>query len=60
MRRGGLGLLGRPIQLNRAVVDGRDEFAQGLDGIVDRIGDRAGNVFRDCRLHRQVAVRETR
>ncbi len=29
------------VQLNGAVVDGGDQFAQRLDGIVDRVGDRA-------------------
>ena len=42
--------------MNGAVIDGGDEFTQCLDGIVDRIGDRAGDVFGHRRLHREVAV----
>jgi hypothetical protein len=60
MRGGPLRLLGGAVQLNGAVVDGRDQLAQRLDGVVDRIGDRAGNVFGHGRLHRQIAVRQAR
>jgi hypothetical protein len=48
------------VQLDRAVVDRRDQLAQRLDRVVDRVGDRAGDVLGDGRLHRQIAVGEAR
>jgi hypothetical protein len=58
--RGAFRLLRRRVDENRRVLDRRDEIAQRLDGVVDRIGDRAGDVLGDRRLHRQVAVGEAR
>jgi hypothetical protein len=55
-----LGLLCGAVQLNGAVVDGGDEFAQRFDGVIDRIRDRAGDVLGHGRLNGQVAVRQAR
>jgi hypothetical protein len=42
----------------RRIVDAPDQHAQFLDGVVDRVGDGAGDVFADRRGNRQVAVGE--
>ena len=60
MRGRRLRLLRGAVQLDRAFVDRRNQFAQRLDGIVYRVGDRARNVLGNRRLHRQIAVSETR
>jgi hypothetical protein len=41
MARGRLGLSGGAVDLDRRIVDGRDELSQRLDGVINRIGDGA-------------------
>ena len=48
------------VELDRGIVDRRDQLAQRLDGVVDRVRDRARDVFGDRRLHGEVAVGEAR
>ena len=52
------GLLGSRVDHDRRFVDGRNQLAQFLDRIVERIGDRARNIFGNGRFHSQVAVCE--
>ena len=60
MRGQRLRLPGRAVELDCRLVDGGHQIAQHADGVVDRIGNRAGDVFGDRGLHGEVAVRERR
>jgi hypothetical protein len=55
-----LRLFGGTVQLNCAVVDRGHEFAQRLDRIVDRVGNRTGDILSHRCLHRQIAVGQAR
>lgn len=57
LHRGGLGFLhgGRDLG-SRCEVDSGHQFAQLVDGVIDRVGNRAGEIFGDRRGHGQVAV----
>src|SRR5690606_31849560 len=56
MHGGRLRFLRRTGHLNRSPVDGADEIAQLVVGVVDRVGDSAGEVFGYRRGHGQVTV----
>lgn len=58
VHRGGLGFLGRCGHLHGGLVDGLHQFAELVDGVIDRVGDGAGEVLGHGRGHGQVAVRE--
>ena len=58
MHGGGLGFLHGSGDLAGGEVDGRDQIAQLVDGIVDRVGDGAGEVFGHRGGHGEVAVGE--
>ncbi len=53
-----LGFLSGTGHLNGGLVNGSYQFTQLVDGVVDRVGDRTGEVFGNSRGHRQVTVRE--
>ncbi|MNX98126.1 hypothetical protein D3C86_1305210 [compost metagenome] len=53
---GGLGFLHGGGDLAGGEVDGRDQIAQLVDGVIDRVGDGAGKVFGHRGRHREVAV----
>ncbi len=55
---GTLGLLGRRVDHDCRLVDGRNQLAQFLDRIVERIGDRARDVLGNRCFDGQVTVRE--
>ena len=52
----GAGFLHRGGDQPRSTVDRRHQVAQRFDGVVDRIGNRAGDVLGHAGLHRQVAL----
>ncbi len=58
MHGGALGLLGCRVDHDRRLVDGRNQLAQFLDGIVKRISDGARDVLGNGRFHGQVTVCE--
>ncbi|MNV20300.1 hypothetical protein D3C71_1111930 [compost metagenome] len=52
----GLGFLHGGGHLAGGEVDGRDQIAQLVDGVIDRVGDGAGKVFGHRGRHCEVAV----
>ena len=48
------------VQLDGRAVDGRDQAAQRIDRVVDRVGDGPGDVLGNGRLHGEVAVGKAR
>ncbi len=60
VRRQRLRLPGGAVELDGRLVDGAHQVAQHADGVVDGIGNGAGDVFGDRGLHGEVAVGERR
>ena len=50
----------RAVELDRRLIDRGDEFAQRLDRIIDRVGNRTGDILGHGRLYGQIALREVR
>ena len=53
-----LGFLGRARYLHGSLVDGGYQFTQLVDGVVDRVGDRTGEILGYGGGYRQVTVSE--
>ena len=58
MRRRVLGLLCSRVDHDRGLIDGRNEFAQLLDRVIEGIGDRAGDFRGNRGLHGKVTIGE--